>query len=536
MSSTLPYFNINKELSINNGGQNHLLIEGDNEHVLKAMQYTHKNSIDFIYIDPPYNTDADVPYRDGWERTDWINFIKIRIQLAHTLLKESGAISVSIDDHSGMQPYLEIILNEVFGNVNRMPKQIWQGKSLGKDPKKIHIVEQHEYILSYAKSINHFNSSDLMRKTTDKDFPKVDEATGNRYRIVDLRKAGADSLRTDSPSMYYSVIDPDGNEHFPIRADGKEGRWHWGKSHMQEEVASGDNLLWTKTKTGGWKLNYKRWADPEKVAGHRTIITYPDTEECGRRCKPVGPSGEGAKRLDALIGSTEDGAKLFPFPKPISLMKYIIDWGTNGNPNAVVMDFFVGSGSAADALIDMNAEDGGNRQGIFVTNNEEEEGLIFDNATYPRVKAALTGDWANGKGTPREASLTVLNTNTFEINSDSDHSIMEAMSDKFVALAALKEGAYDVEEHTGYFVCRGVVGGLNKTVLVWADIYDDFGLEDALDSVQPDVAYLACESLSIFGNLLSRFSTDFKTMPVDFARTIINSDRLIDTVINKSAN
>ena len=525
----ISYLKNLSDLDIDQGGQDHVLIEGDNLEVLKALQFTHANSVDMIYIDPPYNTKADVDYRDGWERTDWMEFMRPRLRLAHSLLKNTGVICVSIDDDGGMMPWLMIMLSEIFGESNRLPTQIWQGKSVGKDPKNTHIVQWHEYVLSYAKDIRYFKSSDLMRKTTDKKFPKVDEATGKRYRIVDLRKAGEDSLRSESPSMYYPVIDPDGNEHFPVRNDGQDGRWHWGKDRMAKEVESGENIVWTKTKVGAWRLNYKRWQDEEEVAGHRSVIVEAEEDENGRRSKIIGPSGEGAKRLAAQLGTTKDGEKMFGFPKPISLMQYLIDWGTAGKKDAVVLDYFVGSGSTADALIDMNAKDGGNRKGIFVTNNESN---IFYDATYPRIKAAITGEWANGKGSPVEASLRVFTTGTVSNEKDgsllADYSLINLLSNKFSGIVSLKENVFNFTTEPDYTLIESD----KKTVLVWTNPYDDEELEHLLLTVEPDATYIACESTSIYGVVFDGGPSH--EYPLKFVKTQVSADKFAHTLDKRS--
>jgi adenine-specific DNA-methyltransferase len=516
MANALPYFNINKELCIDNGGKNHLLIEGDNVDALKAMQYTHKGTVDVIYIDPPYNAGADVNYQDkGWSRTDWIKMLTPSIALGHALLKDSGVIMVSIDD-SPLTPYLEILIQNVFGPTNKISTRPWTGKSGGSNGK--HLYKEHEFVITYAKSIDDFVSN---RQPVDQSEAAegqevfVDDS-GRRYVVGDdLHGWGG----IDKSDATFPLVAPDGTEFYHERTDGTHFDWRVPRTLKSKGMTKEQNMFkliddgevhFYKNQKGKWKASSKKWLNDDMTTLTPSILRQ------GKASTTM---------LQNMVGS-----KAFGYPKPVALLEELVRWA--GPKDSVVLDYFAGSGTTGHAVADLNHKDGGSRQFILVTNNENN---IFDEATYPRIKAALTGDWANGKGSPREASLTVLNTNTFDIDVDSDHSIMESMSDKFVALAALKEDAYDVEEHTGYFVCRGVVDGLNRTVLVWVDIYDDFGLEDALDSVQPDVAYLACESLSIFGNSLDKFDAQFYPMPVDFAKTVINSSKLIDTITDKFA-
>ena len=122
----VPYLNRLTELDVQRDGQTHIMIEGDNRDALTALQYSHENAVDIIYVDPPYNTKGLLTYRDKFEVTDWAAMVRPSLVLAHSLLKTSGGIMLSIDDGQ-MRPHLDLMLQDIFGIENRLPEMIWKG-------------------------------------------------------------------------------------------------------------------------------------------------------------------------------------------------------------------------------------------------------------------------------------------------------------------------------------------------------------------------------------------------------------------------
>jgi len=479
------------------------MIEGDNRDALTALQYSHENAVDIIYVDPPYNTKGLLTYRDKFEVTDWAAMVRPSLVLAHSLLKTSGVIMLSIDDGQ-MRPHLDLMLQDIFGIENRLPEMIWKGKSGGNDGN--HIRRQHEYVLCFAKNLSDFESTELFRVAHDSEFPQVDEETGRRYWRQNLRKGGNSSKRSESPTLFYPITTPDGNEVYPRFPDGSDGSWRWSPPKLERELAEG-NVEFRRNNKGQLVIEQKMWQTDTKKVYNDSIL--PETTRDTRT---------GTNTLIDMFGD-----KPFDYPKPVELIEYLINFA--GGKDAVVLDFFAGSGTTGHAVASLNTKDGGNRQAILVTNNENN---IFYGATYPRFERALTGAYVKSVGTPLDGSIVCFKVEFVDVANSygevrTDYDLMELMSNKFSGIASLKEGVYDVEEHTGYFVCRGVVDGLNKTVLFWCDIYDDDDLEDVLESVNPDIAYLACESLSIYGNSLAKFDCAANAMPLKFIKTAINS-------------
>ena len=488
---------------VNEDTTENIFIEGENLEVLKILRKSYMGKIKMIYIDPPYNTGGSLTYRDKFQVTDWVSQIRPTMILAHSLLKSSGVMMISIDDGQ-MRPHLDLILQDIFGIDNRLPEMIWKGKSGGNDGN--HIRKQHEYVLCFAKNLSDFKSTELFRKASDSEFPQVDEETGRRYWRQSLRQGGNRSRREDSPTLHYPITTPDGNEVYPRFPDGSDGVWRWSPPKLERELAEG-NVEFRRNNKGQLVVEQKMWQTDTKKVYNDSLL--PESTRDTRT---------GTNTLIDIFGG-----KPFDYPKPVELLEYLINFA--GGKDAVVLDFFAGSGTTGHAVASLNAKDGGNRQAILVTNNENN---IFYDTTYIRFERALTGAYAKGNVTPLSGSIVCFKVEFVDVTNSSgevktDYDLMELMSNKFSGIASLKEGVYDVEEHTGYFVCRGVVDGLNKTVLVWCDIYDDDDLEDVLESVNPDVAYLACESLSIYGNSLAKFDCDANAMPLKFVKTTINS-------------
>lgn len=349
---------------------NHILIEGDNLETLTALSYTHAGKIDVIYIDPPYNTgnkdfiynDSFVDKEDGYRHSKWLTFMNKRLKIAKNLLSDKGVIFISIDDNE--QAPLKMLCDEVFGNINLCGQLIWRKKS-GGGQTDIYFVTEHEYILVYQKSAA-FKWIDPVEIQSSDEFKNEDER--GKYNLVKLEKWGSSAHKEDRPSMYFPIKDEQGNDYFPIAPDGKPGRWRIGLQRM-ENVLNNNLIEWRKGKPYE-KVYFDINAQKVKVKKSRSILY------------DVAENADGSYLLTSLFGKKD----IFTNPKPVELITNVISH--HGNKRGIILDFFAGSGTTLHATMQLNAEDGGHRQCILVTNNENG---ICENVTYERNRKVIQG-------------------------------------------------------------------------------------------------------------------------------------------------
>ena len=376
-----------------------IIIEGDNYHSLYALSFTHKKSIDVIYIDPPYNTGKkkEWKYNDNWvdendkyRHSKWLSFMSKRLRLAKNLLKNTGVIFISIDNNEVAQ--LKLLCDSVFGEKNYFGQIIWRKKSGGGQTDDFFVTE-HEYILCYRRT-SAFVWMDETIPMSSKGYKSEDEK--GKYRLVKLAKWGTAAKREDRPTMYFSLKSPDKKRIYPIAPDGTPGRWRVGKKKMKSLIDKG-LVEWAKDDDGIWTPYEKVYYDGDdvKVLKNRSIYYY------------VAETGDATRLLTKIFGKKD----VFENPKPIELIKELL----SHSKNAIVLDFFAGSASTGHAVLEMNKEDGGNRKFILCTNNENS---ICTKVTYPRIEKVING-YSNVEGIP--ANLKYY-TQTFVpiVTSDND--------------------------------------------------------------------------------------------------------------------
>lgn len=353
------------EESVNWDTTKNLYIEGDNLEVLKLLQTAYYRKVKMIYIDPPYNTGNDFVYEDdfadplarykevtqqttksnpetmGRYHTNWLNMMYPRLRLAANLLRDDGVIFISIADHELIN--LRKLCDEVFGEENYIGSFIWRKKDGGGQAKE-HFVIEHEYIVVYQKS-DQFIWKDKVEKRSLKEYNKSDEK--GIFKATKLAKWGNTARREDRPSMYFSIKSPDGKDVFPIAPDGGDGRWRVGKPKMEGLINS--ELIHWENRDGKW-IPYEKeyFANQEKISKQRSILYN------------VANTGDGTNILTELFGKKD----IFENPKPIELINIFIESATDND--SIILDFFSGSATTAHAVMQLNAEDGGNRQFIMV--------------------------------------------------------------------------------------------------------------------------------------------------------------------------
>lgn len=373
-----------KEESVDWDNTENLYIEGDNLEVLKLLQKSYHSKIKLIYIDPPYNTGHDFVYPDnftdsiehykmitgqldedgkavstnsdtsGRYHTDWLNMMYPRLRLARRLLKDNGAIFISIDDNE--VDNLKKLCNEVFGEDNFIAQFPWQSRqSIQNDTD---LSSGHEYVVAYAKvrrkEDRRLKESNAEKWFTDNSFvclplPLDKEKFSNPDNDPrGLWKADPFDAPNIRPNLTYEIENPNTGEKFLP----PQGR-HWRTEEISYQKYLADNRI-VFGKTGESRPQLKVFYDEKKMFG-----SVDNTWWTGEKC---GTSTQGTKELIKLF----NGQAPFDTPKPVQMLKKIIQLVSRAEDNDIMLDFFSGSGTMAEAIMQQNAEDGGNRKCISV--------------------------------------------------------------------------------------------------------------------------------------------------------------------------
>lgn len=368
MRTHIPVFTEDTEKEIKGSPDSesyHFLLEGDNLHSLRLLEKTHRGKIDVIYIDPPYNTghkdfmydDAFVECQDMYSHSKWISFMEKRLRLAKKLLKPYGTIFISIDDNE--QANLKLLCDEIFGEENMIADIIWNSrKSVSNDAV---VSLNHNYTLVYTNNISEFNKVKANFKLADlgEGFANPDNDPRGMWKADPFDSPGI------RPNLTYKIVNPNtGAEYLPPK-----GRcWRTGEEEYLEYLA--DNRI-IFGKTGKSKPQLKRFLTEAQSKGLTPKSLWDD----------CGTATEGTKELQDIFGY-----KPFDTPKPTGLIKKIVDLA--GNKDALILDFFAGSGTTGQAVLELNQQDGGQRKFILCTNNQND---ICDLVTYQRLKTVITG-------------------------------------------------------------------------------------------------------------------------------------------------
>ena len=364
-----------REESVDFDTTENLYIEGDNLEVLKLLQETYLGKINVIYIDPPYNTGSDFVYEDDFAQsaeeylaisgqlddegnrlfqnsdsngrfhTDWLNMLYPRIKIAKDLLKDDGFIFISIDDNE-IGSLLKVC-DEIFGKncfVGNVCRATGTTTAQGTDS----LGKSFDYVVIYSKTPN-FSVGGL--ELDEKDVARYNlEDERGKFSILQLRRTGGEDRREDRPSMYFGIETPDGKVVYPKGPTGYDSRWRVGRETYEKMLKN--NEIYFKPDKDGYGVYYKFYLE-------------------GRTKRPsnLWNDIEGNKKaqidLKALIPE-----KVFETPKPIELIKRIIQI-SNATQDDIVLDFFSGSATTAQAVMQLNSVDNGKRKFILVQLPEE---------------------------------------------------------------------------------------------------------------------------------------------------------------------
>lgn len=339
-----------------------LFFTGDNLEVLRHLQNNYQNKIDVIYIDPPYNTGKDgFVYPDSFEYSDdqlkdmfglndkqierlksiqgksshsaWLTFMLPRLALAKNLLSNNGIIYISIDDNE--QAQLKLLCDDVLGEINFVADVIWKHTQQSKNDEPFY-ARMYNHTLAYAKNINYLHPFYLKRTAKDNiNYSNPDNDPKGAWRSGDVRSP---NLRE---TLKYNLMAPNGNTIFPP----KNG-WRWSKNTMDKKIKSGEIIF-----------------KPDNSGIIRKIYL---ANQKGRTPENIWAKGEAGTTRSATSHLKElfDGISPFGTPKPVELIKRFLE--LQDGDSYTVLDFFAGSATTADAVMQLNAEDGGHRKFIMV--------------------------------------------------------------------------------------------------------------------------------------------------------------------------
>ncbi|WP_243422285.1 site-specific DNA-methyltransferase [Pseudoflavonifractor phocaeensis] len=338
-----------------------LYIEGDNLEVLKLLQTAYYRKVKMIYIDPPYNTGNDFVYADdfadsmarykevtqqttksnpetmGRYHTNWLNMMYPRLRLAANLLRDDGVIFISIDDNE--VDNIKKLCNEVFGEENFVAQFIWQKRTSPDARKKI--SDGHEYIVMYCKTADLLNDAVSLLPLSDKDkenYKNPDNDVRGPWVSSDFTAQGY------RPNQMYKITTPGGAEYYPPAGT----CWKNIEEVYLQQAAEG--RFWYGTDGKGMPRRKTYLAEKQ---GRNMWTWWPNSE--------VGHTQEATKEIKSLFTDTPN---IFDFPKPTRLLKRMVSIASKNDD--IILDFFSGSATTAHAVMQLNAEDGGNRRFILV--------------------------------------------------------------------------------------------------------------------------------------------------------------------------
>lgn len=385
------YLKKNDDLSFVNNVENntHKLIIGDNYDSLLNLLITHKCKIDIIYIDPPYGKDnmgkyAKTNYTNAITRDNLLSMLYPRLQLAKQLLSDDGVIFCSIDDKN--QAYIKCLMDEIFGEKNYCGTYMWYKQ---KTPPNLStkIRKNLEFILCYQKykNNNKFKGTASDSKSTDpttKPQNSLKEWRFKPHQLICNMNDGIYNAGTYGTQKFPNILKNDLvvknglNENEIVF----KNRFIWIQETLEETLKKASIYL-SKSLVLSYKRNEYDCPVPSNLIDESDKVDT--TEEAG-------------KQLSEIF-YTSTNTKIFDYPKPVSLIKYLINF--IDKPNTIILDFFAGSGTTGQAVMELNREDGGSRKFILCTNNEITEsnpnGIAYD-VTSKRLKRIMSGECYDG--------------------------------------------------------------------------------------------------------------------------------------------
>ena len=412
MKTHVPVFTEDKELEISAAPEENynFLLEGDNLHSLRLLEKTHKGRIDIIYIDPPYNTgkkddfiynDEYIDQNDLFRHSKWLSFISKRLKIAQKLLSKDGVIFISIDDNEYAS--LKMLCDEILGIANYIATLIWQKKKGGGNDSK-YVATEHEYVLVYAKALNCIPNF----------FIEYDGEYSSRYKEEDEKgRFFWDTFKRKSGKQYYPITCPDGTV-LEFEDNGDPISWLRSEDRFKSDLAQGEaRIVKIKDK---WTVHFKQ-RQPEGYKPRSLVLDY-------------GTTASGSAELKDIFNTST----AFNNPKPVTLIQFFLKFIKK--QNSIILDFFAGSGTTAQAVLELNKSDSGNRKFILCTNNENK---ICENVTYQRIKTIITGKRQDGTRYSDGLPANLKYYRTDFVSKDEDD-LPEALLNHIAEMIQLEQG------------------------------------------------------------------------------------------------
>ena len=484
LRDNLPVLAEDKTLALTNGGEdapNHILIEGDNLEALTTLSYTHEGKIDVIYIDPPYNTgnkdfvynDSFVDSEDSYRHSKWLSFMSKRLRIAKHLLSDRGVIFISIDDNE--QANLKLLCDEVFGEDKFMGDVSWQRSYSPRNDSK-GISNEKEHILVYSRLDNWIpgklprtESMDSKYKNPDNDFAKWRSSDAfapsaashqgmvyaiqhpNTGELIYPYKGACWPLQQDSmheemnkwAPYKYKLLDDDDRRAAVCGVSVEDIRKGIPAIVLAVSIEESQKLFAEIYSKGPWPKFFFSNKGKGGIA-RKTYITNVSGKNVTNLWlhSDVGHTDEAKKEIAKIFG----GEKPFDTPKPTRLIQRIIQ--ISASTTSIVLDFFAGSGTTLHAVMQLNQEDGGKRQCILVTNNENN---ICRDVTYERNKRVI-----NGYTTPKGQEVEGLKQNnlryyrTHLLPRERTNRNMRALVNASTDLLCIKENIFEEFQVSGF--------------------------------------------------------------------------------------
>lgn len=404
----IPVLREVEDKKIDNNGENNILIEGDNFHALEVLNYTHRESIDVIYIDPPYNTgneefmynDKYIDDDDGYKHSKWLNFMSKRLRIARNLLKDDGIIMISINETE--QAQLKLLMDSIFGNANLLSVHHIQTRYANKDVANngaqwLPIIE---YVYIYAKNylkfvpnlpLEEYDLTPYHFEINELEKGEIINVGGKKIEI--LKKGQYEIInKKESNVKYLKEVWGSGS----LLKQKNTAAWYYNEYLLSRLSEDGTDTLYKIYNMGEDGLGYRYVKAPQKLDKTRGKVYQgvPLDKQDGfngnvsaRKVKPIVNYYDFSPDFGNIIN--EGGIAFNSGKKPIKMLKELINYHTN--KSAIVLDFFAGSGSTGHAVLDLNKKDNGSRKFILCTNNEiskklQREFLKENNITFEELK------------------------------------------------------------------------------------------------------------------------------------------------------
>ncbi|ATZ21494.1 site-specific DNA-methyltransferase [Mesoplasma tabanidae] len=402
------YLKENKKYNLKNNknSNSNILINADNFLALECLKDAN-TKIDLIYIDPPYNTgnkDSSIRYNneyivsnDNLKHSKWLSFMKKRLSLSRELISDNGLIFISIDDKE--YAYLKVLMDEIYGEENFLATIVVKSLPNGRVIKK-GFARQHEYVLCYTKNYTNNAYEDI----------KIGIVNSNNETLTPLQRGGNNSLSTERPNRFYPILVSNGKlsmitneEYLQMRNNKDEERIE--NSLFNENLINsldekyknlGFEVIWPKDSKNVrrvWQRTFERVS--KEIKEGKIIFDLKTNKICSKPLEIKNPTtimdekdfafSNGARLLNDIIGKNEENNPKFGYPKSLGFMEYLINLVQDDQ--ITVLDFFGGSGTTAEAVMNLNKKDGGERRFILVTNNDNN---ICKEVTLPRIYSLIS--------------------------------------------------------------------------------------------------------------------------------------------------